>query len=936
MNMKVNGKIQTIMKKEIIISILATAVLCGCQNEELSVLNSNSKSFIATIDDSFSGAETKTSLDNQGNVLWKQGDQLSIFAGSTINEQWQVTDASDGKTAAELNKISGAGFNAGGEIDNNVALYPYSSVNTIAKSEGNYVIGIVLPSTQNYAEASFGNGAFPMAAVTSSTTDMNLKFKNILGGLKLQLKGTASIASISISGNNDEILCGAANVTASVSGKPSINLTDGSAKTVTLYCGTGVQLNADVATSFIISLPPMTMSNGFTVVVRDSEGKKMQIQTTKSQIITRSSILKMPVVNYEGILMQDDAEFADQFIVPYGVDVSKITEANFYVSTDKTTETVISCSEFQYDREPVYFELDGTVANYYTKGSKYIIDNANSMFGGWKSLQSLDISTFDTSLCSDFNSMFSGCSSLQELDISNFDTNNATTMVYMFGDCTSLEHIDLSSFTTPKLENMDYMFLHCEALKELDLSSFDTHNVLSMGSTFEYCTNLESLDISSFSSESLNDCPGMMNCFSMLKLNLGNFDLSKFSTNNSFYRLAKRSRNCAISCTLGTKEMMSSAQAYPPVIEYIQWYLPGETLPDLEMQYDPNLYYSTDFSKDKTIKVLQEASTGNGVNLVVVGEAYSDRLIADGTYDDDIAVALDHLFSIEPFKSYRDLFTIHQVYAVSENEQPGEITAIDYLADWGGFVTRNDVAIEEYVNAGFPDVDRNHVTALFIVHEDSRNGMAMEIGGFSDNEYYDYPTRLEGTAFASRASNEDDYKYVVCHEMGHAFAALWEEYVDTQGIMESWESEFMQNFQSHVGWYSNVSFSSNPETIGWKNFLNDSRYSESNVSIIEGAKYSTGIWRSVDQSMMNAGGEYSVPSREAIYKRIHKLAYGDSWQYDYETFVQQDLNITSSAPSRAAKTNTRSYTQSQNRKHIFQMTQSQTPDGKTVINVIMN
>ena len=288
------------MRKAIVISIMAAAVLCGCQNEELSVLNSDSKSFIATIDDSFSGAETKTSLDNQGNVLWKQGDQLSIFAGSTINEQWQVTDASDGKTAAELNKISGAGFNAGGEIDNNVALYPYSSVNTIAKSEGNYVIGIVLPSTQNYAEASFGNGAFPMAAVTSSTTDMNLKFKNILGGLKLQLKGTATIASISISGNNNEILCGAANVTASVSGKPSISLTDGSAKTVTLNCGDGVQLDADAATSFVIALPPMTMTGGFTVTVTDTDGKQMEIKTTKSQTIARSSLLKMPEVEYIG------------------------------------------------------------------------------------------------------------------------------------------------------------------------------------------------------------------------------------------------------------------------------------------------------------------------------------------------------------------------------------------------------------------------------------------------------------------------------------------------------------------------------------------------------------------------------------------------------------------------------------------------------------
>ena len=300
MKQKVNGKNRLNMKKEIIISILAAAALCGCQKAEQSIPGSNPKSFIATIDDNFSGAETKTSLDSQGNVLWKQGDQISIFAGSTINEQWQVTDASDGKTAAGLNKVSGAGFNAGGEIDNNVAFYPYSLDNSIAKSEDNYVIGVVLPSTQNYAEASFGNGAFPMAAVTSSTTDMNLKFKNILGGLKLQLKGTATIASISITGNNDEILCGAANVTASVSGKPSINLTDGSAKTVTLDCGDGVQLDADAATPFVIALPPMTMTGGFTVTVTDTEGKQMEIKSTKSQTIARSSLLKMPAVNYEG------------------------------------------------------------------------------------------------------------------------------------------------------------------------------------------------------------------------------------------------------------------------------------------------------------------------------------------------------------------------------------------------------------------------------------------------------------------------------------------------------------------------------------------------------------------------------------------------------------------------------------------------------------
>lgn len=33
---------------------------------------------------------------------------------------------------------------------------------------------------------------------------------------------------------------------------------------------------------------------------------------------------------------------------------------------------------------------------------------------------------------------------------------------------------------------------------------------------------------------------------------------------------------------------------------------------------------------------------------------------------------------------------------------------------------------------------------------------------------------------------------------------------------------------------------------------------------------------------------YPASSREAIYYRIHKLAYGDSWNYDYEEFVEWD------------------------------------------------
>ena len=48
---------------------------------------------------------------------------------------------------------------------------------------------------------------------------------------------------------------------------------------------------------------------------------------------------------------------------------------------------------------------------------------------------------------------------------------------------------------------------------------------------------------------------------------------------------------------------------------------------------------------------------------------------------------------------------------------------------------------------------------------------------------------------------------------------------------------------------------------------------------------------------------FNAPSREAIYYRMHKLAFGDNWEYDYETFVEQDLSSRSSHTSHGAAGN---------------------------------
>ena len=476
------------MKKTFVYSLLAILALTGCQTKELDslndepevILNEDSKVFTAVIDDDFN-AETKTSLDGEGNVLWKRGDQVSIFAGSTINEQYQVSDASDGKTAASLNKVSGGGFVAGTEIDNNVAFYPYASTAEIAKSGSNYVIsGVEFPATQTYAAGSFGNGTFPMATVTSSTEDMNLKFKNVLGGLKLQLKGTSTITSITVTGNNNEILCGNAEVTTTYGGVPSIVLSDASAKTVTLNCGAGVTLDSETATPFIIALPPMTMTGGFTVVVTDTEGKQMQIKTTKPQTITRSNLLKMPAVNYVGTAVYSSEAFTITSTSSTSVSINKYGSPaditlEYRKGTDSWTPYTINTVVNLLNGEYIQFRAgEGGNNSFSTSSSDYynINVNVNVNGEGTVNLSGNIMSLLDRSLRKASVPNYAFCrfcyNSNKIVDASNLKLP-ATTLAescydQMFSDCTSLTKApDL-----PATNLADYcyyqMFYNCKSL----------------------------------------------------------------------------------------------------------------------------------------------------------------------------------------------------------------------------------------------------------------------------------------------------------------------------------------------------------------------------------------------------------------------------------------------------------------------------------------
>ena len=150
------------------------------------------------------------------------------------------------------------------------------------------------------------------------------------------------------------------------------------------------------------------------------------------------------------------------------------------------------------------------------------------MFADCFSLESLDLSNFNTSSVTDMFQMFHVCKKLKSLNLSNFYTPKLTSMVEMFNNCNELETLDVSNFNTSSVDNMGNMFSGCYNLKSLNLSNFDTSKVLYIDNMFNGCNSLTSLDISNFNTSSATNAANMfLNCYNLKSIDISHFDTSK-------------------------------------------------------------------------------------------------------------------------------------------------------------------------------------------------------------------------------------------------------------------------------------------------------------------------------------------------------------------------------------------------------------------------
>lgn len=338
---------------------------------------------------------------------------------------------------------------------------------------------------------------------------------------------------------------------------------------------------------------------------------------------------------------------------------------------------------------------------------------------------------------------------------------------------------------------------------------------------------------------------------------------------------------------------------------------------DDELMYAPNdpEYNSSDYSANGSYVALQTASEGNGIDIVLMGDGYSDRQIASGRYEADMRKAMEVFFSKEPYASFRHLFNVYMVNLVSKREgcsndyAYGETAlnctvksdGVSVSADTGDVYSYAKVIFgeEEYEYNDGPRIDES--TLIVIMNSEVYAGVCkMSSPKYNTTKDYGNGATL---SFFSLCGDDELFANLLIHEAcGHGFAKLADEYYSSgNGAITSYYYGEMKDFEQW-GWFKNVDATIGdeltpptpltPQTVKWKHFLADPRYSGL-VGLYEGAyTYAKYAYRPTNDSIMQhvrgSNGEFNAPSREAIYYRIHKLAYGDSWEYDFEKFATWD------------------------------------------------
>lgn len=914
------------MKHTYIIFCLSLLLLSlvGCKQDELQS-SSQSDTRLTSVKATISAAVKSRTQLSGNSVIWEQSDAIGIFSNTTAEAvRYGLTEIQGDEARFESETgVSGETF---------YAFYPYSAQSAVNGTTVSYH----LPDGQDYRTGSFDTGNCPMVA---KSTNSNFRFLQTCGIIRLRLTGTMAVSSIQLQGNNGEAVAGDGIIDIA-SDNPVFTIDGNGDKQTAIHLRTSanVQLSESTVTEFYFVVPPQTFAQGITVDITGTVNGTEQIvrkQTQKSVTITRSVISNFAAVDTDAELEPEGPTERDILIALYDAtngdnwtnNANWCTNAPlsewYGVSTDSEGRVIgINLSNNNLEGE-IPIEL-GNLSNL---GSLNLSNNQLTGIISPELCELYNLEYLNLSVNQIIGGIPESFGNLSNLKYCYLNDNQLTgTIPEYLANLTKLSYIDFSDNmlwgNLPQaITSTDWWKTNgyrCIRQNEPGGFTFDILNLYipDFTATDNRGNTIRTTDVVSDHKVTLyyiwatwcEDSRAFHPVMSELYQRYKNHSLEIIGICDDGVDNPTEANNYIEDNNMEWSTLMRNPEGsipysvFPTIIAFDETgktifhsdYTSRDELPEFLkgiLGEGDVPYESTDYSADGQVFTLQTASEGNGINIVLMGDAFSDRQIADGTYENLMRQATEVFFSEEPYTSFRDLFNVYYVNAVSKNEGyiDGGETALSCYFDEGTRVGGEPEAYIQYVQQALGGFNVYDALTIVLMNSTRYAGTCH----MSFNPYYasDY-ARIRAIAYCTRGASSEDFAAILHHEAGgHGFGLADEYYYEGVEI-----TEFMVNQNKHsrdnYGFGKNIDYISDPTQVYWSKFIADPRYDSENIGVYEGAgTYCKGAYRPTENSIMryNTGG-FNAPSREAIYYRIHKLAYGESWTYDYEEFVDWDLN----------------------------------------------
>ena len=295
--------------------------------------------------------------------------------------------------------------------------------------------------------------------------------------------------------------------------------------------------------------------------------------------------------------------------------------------------------------------------------------------------------------------------------------------------------------------------------------------------------------------------------------------------------------------------------------------------PASHQEFQTPYYTSTDYSMDGEVYTIQKATEGNGIDIILMGEGFTDKhMEPGGRYEAKMMEATEKIFSIEPYKSLRNRFNVIGVKVVSPNAE--------FTHDGVHAINK-----ENTVALSYAALTGTACPLVAVIYNTEKHVERSYCQMYWDSSCVAYcMDKIDGT---------------MIHELcGHGISWIADEYVESGNeklyLPDEQRKELVQYYwPKRWVFYGNVDCQGTASTVRWAHILSDNRYADENLGIYEGALYyAYGIYRSNETSIMRNSNllYFNAPSRELIYKAVMMRSEGDSWlnNYDYEEFVAFD------------------------------------------------